>query len=903
MPTERYENLPGVQVNYEDGNLFTGNRELAANTQSLLLIGTAVDGPVGEPVSVREIGVREAENLFGSLVDRRTKRPHDATLVRSMYEAIEAGNEDVRLLRISGRSAKTELKAKDLGRILEQFLDYADGNTAFDLTIQLPEDSVFVGINKVEELEADGNVKSINVNSVVDRVDQDNHKVFFYADKMRPGNTVRVHYEYEQRDYTLVPAQDEQGNPDYSDPDYTLTQDVNNDHYFYSSRKNWSDQLISGHIPIVTIKDNQSGNAYTINSTDPSGNYIYRVGKGQVDDPLQDPWSEQDYKDGGIFFTSAYDARVETGEYPDLNGDITVYCEYAYYQAVVGSDVAEKKIPGVAVDYTLEYKPTADEFSVYYVQGGQKVELQEGKDYSLSIANMTVTLTAGAAPVGAQLFASYKTSSVTDKDPVLVVEGKYPGEVYGSLEDRYDKSSIRGVSVQIYTDPDPSNVTGEEKVIVFKKPEEKRLTYNDHQLIYQTAKMPQIKTLRQFINYVNNDPANNVVELSSEYGDVPVQGLIPTDGEIFLGQEAPGVLKEDPIYPIEDARRYPWLGDNGIFDITSHADMQEMYDLLGGKYEVDSNGNPQLVEQGIYNRLENYVVDVIVLLDAYADTVIDPLMPDKNFATQLAQHCAIVSSKTWETLGVIGVSPAKNASLLGIQEHIDNLTKEGVNEHYMYNEATHDQILNSEGDRIDIGRYIQVVFGPEIGLYNDKIGSYVTSGATVYAALITTLSPEVATTNKEVGVVQGLRYNLSEAQHNQLVGGRYVTFQRKTVPTNSGLVNQIVVKDGVTAALPNSDYNRLSTMRIVFSTIQMIRRRAEPFIGLPNGIAQQNALSAEIQAGLDRLKENGVLQGFQFTIFSSAQDKVIGNAMVNLELVPAFELRKIVTNVALRASL
>jgi len=903
MAQEQYENLPGVKVTYQDGNLYSGNQKLNASTQSMLIIGSAVDGPVGVPISVKQIGVKTADKLFGGLIDRKTKQPLPTSLVRGMYEAIKAGNEDIRLLRLDGRSARTELAAKDLARSTEQFLDYASGNKAFSAPVNVPSDGVFVEITSISEKDASGKTVVLNPTSVIDYIDKTPgaEQIYFYSNKMRPGNTVVFDFDYETRTYTFVPKKDNSGNPDYSDPDYTLTRDATNKHYFYSSRSNWSQKLESGHIPVVTVKS-ASGAVYTIPSMNAAGEYIYRVGKGDTANPLLDPWSSKDYKNGGIFFTSAYDAEVAKGTYPDITATgVKVMVEYAWYTALANHGESTAKIPGTAVTYDLNYTPMTDGFSLFYVVDGVKTELKEGTDYSLSLVEKKVTVNAGVAPVGAPLYANYKTTSSTTSDPVLVVEGKYPGSVYGTLTDFYDTSTITGVAVKVEIDrEDP---TGENKVITFFKPESKRLTYKDDALVYRTKDLTRVTTLREFVNYVNNDPMNNIVTLSCDniYGPVLLKGLLPTD-TVYLGQVSPGVLKEDPTQPANTPARYPWLGDDGIYDVTNEKDMKRVYEILGGKYDTDLQGNSVLVQQGIYQKLENYVVDAIVLLDVYANTKIESdegSVESKNFATQLAQHCAVVTAKTWETIGFIGVAPVPNADLVSVQNYIDELTAPGMNEHYMYNEATHEYILDDDGERIDIGRYVNVVFGPEVGLTNEKLGNYVSSGVVVYAALTTTLNPEVATTNKSMDSVYGLRYLLSEAQHNQLVGGRYVTFDQKT---NNNGVSRYVVKDGVTAALPTSDYTRLSTVRITHAAVQLVRQTADPFIGQPNGLAQRNALAAEIQAGLDRLKELGVLQRFTFTIYSSVQDKVIGNAFITLELVPQFETRKFLTSVVLKAS-
>ncbi|WDI05127.1 hypothetical protein PUW25_25300 (plasmid) [Paenibacillus urinalis] len=920
--TEKYENLPGVKVTYEDGQLFTGSSQQTATTQSKLIIGSAVDGPTGEPVSVRELGIKEVDKLFGGMLDRTTKEPNGSSLVRGMYESILAGNDDIRLIRVDGKSAQTVLNAKDLARATEQFLDYAKGNTAFSANLSIPENGRFVGEITVSEIDKDTGVSKVIANAIrnVDASIAGQEKAYFYADKMRPGNTVKMSFDYENYVYTMVPKADEGGIPDYTDPDYTLNRDVQENHYFYSSRRNWSDKLESGHVPVVVVKDNTTGVVATISSTTPAGELIYRVGKGfNAANPLTDAVSASDYKDGGIFFTAAYDAEVAKGVYPDITGNVTVTVEYAWYSSFANKTEVTATVPGQDTPYNLNYTPMSDQFSIFYMEGQNKVVVDPA-GYGLDISDKQVTIFAGAVPVGVQLYAGYKTSSNTASDPKLFVYGKYDGEVYGSLTDQYDPTTLRGVRVEIQVDPeDPAGV---EKIIIFHKPTEKKLTSQDNALRYKTKALTAVRTLRQLVQYVNTDPNNNVVRLfcPNEFGSVRVQGLLET-APMYLGEESPGVIKEDPTQAIDSPDRFPWLGQNGLFDPTKPADMAKLYEKLGGTYESDGFGNIKLTSQGIYNRLENYAVDVIVLVDAYANSIIDPLAPEKNFATQLAQHCAVVTAKTYETIGVISMAPALESTLLAVQEYVDIATGvetlitderkktyenagirlDYVNMHSMFNEATHEYVLNEKGETIDVGRYVSVVFGPEVGLTSDQVGNYVAPGALVYGSLITTLNAEVATTNKQLPSVYGLRYRLSEGQHDQLIGGRYVTFDTKAFST-TGTNRAVSVKDGVTAARPNSDYGRLSTIRITHLSVQLVRRKAEPYIGLPNGLAQRNALSAEIQAGLDALKENGVLQRFNFVIFSSAADQVLGNAFITLELVPQFELRKFNASVVLKAS-
>lgn len=970
---EQYENLPGVKVSYEDGNLYTGNQVEEARTQSILILGTAIDGPVGEPVSVNAIGgPKAAEKLFGGLVERRVieeggeektiKVPHQGSLIRAMWEAMRAGNEDIRLMRVSGDFAKTELPAKDPNNEILQPLgdgfgnNLLPGNVAFSKSLGFSSDLRLVKIEKVEEFAGTDTsaapLKTFPDNSGYLSIDTTigAETVFFAKDKFRPKNTIRITYKAKKRNYTEV-SRSEDGVTKPSTLGL-LTQDPAMPNYFSAEVGNWSDNPM--HSVNVFIKDG-SGSVQSIPSVSPSGNYLYRLGKVDplVTDELKQVTTAEEFKQGGIRFTSEYYNEVAKGSYPEIKNNVQVTVDYFYYSDLEVQGTVDHLLSGSEKETFLNGIPETGSLEVYYEYMGVKHTLVEGTDYTIifpttSSAKARVMIKAGVGQVGGKLFADYKTGANATDGAKLIVNSKYAGSLYGGITDPKNFNSVYGTKVTVeYEVNENGTLDMDNRVIRFIKPEEKRIISSDKELVFRTKNLRGIVTLRDFANYVNSLPNNNIVNLEVPFtaGQVPLNGLLitdynisPIDGRydyrpINLGESYDdntmsfGLLVDDEKQP-EEQGRFPWLGSNGFFDQRNLSSMHKLYEVLGGKYELlqGSIDEFDLIEQGVYSKLENYSVDIITLAEAHANTAIGTPAEDgtmyadnsKNFATQLAQHCAMVTAKTWETIGVIGVAPSPLSGLRDLQEYIDLLTRgftlspekqafyasSGINTafqnfHYMYNLATLEKVFSDEGDPIDVGRYVNVVFGPEVGLAHEKLGNYITSGGTIYSALISVMNVENSTTNKEISAL-GLRYNLSEAQHNQLAGSRFVAFESKI---NSNGSRSIVVKDGVTAALPNSDFQRLSTVRITHGTVQLIRKKADKFIGLPNGIAQRNSLATEIQAGLDRLKELGVLQNFKFSIFSSAKDRVLGNAFITLELVPAYETRKIFTSVALRASL
>jgi hypothetical protein len=141
-----------------------------------------------------------------------------------------------------------------------------------------------------------------------------------------------------------------------------------------------------------------------------------------------------------------------------------------------------------------------------------------------------------------------------------------------------------------------------------------------------------------------------------------------------------------------------------------------------------------------------------------------------------------------------------------------------------------------------------------------------------------------------------LSQGISEYQANRLAGSRYVTFLSKT--------KGIVVASAMTGAYNisqyyRSDFVRLSTVRIVHDAIKYVRETADQFIGEPNNAPQRNAMATAIENALKSMQERGALRRFNFNVYASPTDQILGKANVELILVPAFELQQVTVIVAL----
>ncbi len=110
------------------------------------------------------------------------------------------------------------------------------------------------------------------------------------------------------------------------------------------------------------------------------------------------------------------------------------------------------------------------------------------------------------------------------------------------------------------------------------------------------------------------------------------------------------------------------------------------------------------------------------------------------------------------------------------------------------------------------------------------------------------------------------------------------------VPVSRNFARQAIWTDAQTFAYATSDYTRTSTLRITFAAMQLVRRRAEQFIGKPATLANRNALDTAVTSALNGMMKNGALLNADHSItFIPRESK----AMIELILQPAFELRNI----------
>jgi hypothetical protein len=874
-----YNSLPGISAEYKDGGLIVSATN--ATTGSVLIIGTAEDGPVRKVIG--GISVDEAERIFGS-----AKR-EGATLVRAMHECYNAGCRDIRLLRATGSIASAKILGPASSRAsikayTDVFAAASSGNTK--LAVSIMDDENFPEGSELYPGSVSVAVDGKTISSSLYSVNYNTGVVAFQKDVIDGGSTVVITYrridhtdtavsnaamwnsDGEMKVYRTV-----DGYKDWLDSPAPVIVVAKTDAATTANELVYT--ITGAHLPIlaspapvvkvggVVVDDDD----YTVNlesgtvtfDSDPDGDVTvdYSYAAAAIDYTL-------DLAEGKVTFTVALDeADVVKASFTYDKKEIVATNEQGE-QLVVTATAA-----GYNQKFSLKYEPIAqDSERPFKLFVGSKEVPSTG--FYVNYEEDEVTLLPGNAPVGQSVYATYYYEDIEDNTPFMVFNSNNGGEIYNE------------VVIQVSRILDGASETG--KSITIIKPFEKRITNAEQNMTFSSIDYP---TFGELADAINKHRFNNVltVLVDTAYRDVLTASIDIPVGENAIQTQLDG-------------------GEDGL----NHTP-DEIYEILGGV--KDSDGN--VLSPGVYDDLANYRVDKVVvdIPGVYADQELTEAVARRdtsgniigyaNFAEQLANYCANQALTYSDVRGVISMKPLAptDNNLAGIRKRVEELLAYENRYYYISANPTNfgHYMVGSDGQRMDIGRYIDVVVG-EVYFYVPSIGAYTNTLAITYAGMVSALSLNNSATNKLISSARSpyLKYEFSTKQILDLLNNRYVV---PVIKQNRGAV----IVEAVTAALPGSDYRLESTMRITSGTLRLMREAADPFIGGPNSPADRAALGTAIENILQALVDENVLQDYHYNIVCTTLDQVMRNVYVDLVLVPVFETRNIRLRAALRPSL
>jgi len=409
------------------------------------------------------------------------------------------------------------------------------------------------------------------------------------------------------------------------------------------------------------------------------------------------------------------------------------------------------------------------------------------------------------------------------------------------------------------------------------------------------SRMELYEALEEAYRLLENDELDIVVPM-----DVYLDDKNVVDGDLI-------VLSENLSVPA--GRRYPVPGSVG--DALGKLHVEEYEGEFHYFWDIDGDGLAEIFP-GIGAASASTKIDGSALESGDFHEV--------NFGYQLANFCFSLSVNDNECAGSIGVRGPKSfttkdisrwigeepstdsdgvvvsdgSGLLGNKFTAGTISREngffatfsGYLPESANFDADADIITDRNGHKVDIGKYLSLPVMP-LTFFNpiDETGfGYQASMAALYAGFYSALPSNSAPTNKKVDGVK-TPFRISKAKLNALAKNKMIAIKQKE--------NSLRISDAPTAARNDSDFTRLTTVRIVSDAVDAVRAVAEPYIGEPNTALARTSLETGIVRELSLLQEAGFIQRFEARVSASTSQEIQGDATVELTLVPAFELRKI----------
>lgn len=274
--------------------------------------------------------------------------------------------------------------------------------------------------------------------------------------------------------------------------------------------------------------------------------------------------------------------------------------------------------------------------------------------------------------------------------------------------------------------------------------------------------------------------------------------------------------------------------------------------------------------------------------DEFFDTsMYIPYTTSDNFARQLAQHCTYASLKTFPTHGVIGCAKLNGVNLSTVADRVNEVLALDLD---LYAKKSNgNNMLNNKNMPYSIGRNLSVTF-MQYGVTTGNGYNYVSNGAAGYAGMASTLAADKSSTNQPIDL-PNLAFDLSNYQLSKLTGKGIVTVKNTTSGT--------VITDGVTMAPVESAYRRLSTTKVINTVDASLREVISPYIGSQDNLFNRNSMNTAITSILNKLKET-LISYYNFKIVTDQASAKLGIIKIQYSIIPYNEIKEVRNTVSIQ---
>lgn len=126
--------------------------------------------------------------------------------------------------------------------------------------------------------------------------------------------------------------------------------------------------------------------------------------------------------------------------------------------------------------------------------------------------------------------------------------------------------------------------------------------------------------------------------------------------------------------------------------------------------------------------------------------------------------------------------------------------------------------------------------------------------------------------------------------------------QKGIVTIRQSYTRGLVVTDGVTQAPAESSFRRLSVSRVINAVEELIREAAEPYIGKQNHSANRNSLQTAIKSNLESIKGR-LIEDYEFNLVVDPRIMKFSYIDIDYKIVPIYEIREVRNRISVRDEL
>lgn len=971
--------LPGVITEILPAETTQNNVEFGT-TESVTIIGTAFNGPVGQPITIGS--PEQAKYMFGDSFDSATKR--EATLVPEIQDAYDRGCRSIYAIRVSGKdmykdyelAIETNLKLRLSGYYPHNgnkkcFMTYTatqGSNAAFSNTegvirIYKPADRTVIdekiagvvdSTNSILVteifLDSEGFTKDSRLCDVIDVINSKKTNNVLRLSLVDENGVVKTNATKEVQEipvgalfpgiYTI--CRDEAGKNvtlttdievELADPDADASIDESAKNLLYPNSTDlvwkrlkantnpakpypifatpWSNlnELLGktygnidsfdflkevGVIDRIAIMNN-----IDYEEVELSGFELYqKLGSGFVRNAVIENVATKENpkykvmaaKDGderrttaiedGIYsilqmhetdYTVLAAATAET----DITGKLPKKTEFRKAQAksiMLKADVPAVSGPNILTDFML-CSPKINVKDVDSAQVKYKVSVERNDACELT-KDLTTTIVKDKL-----LDEKFVRMAALNSVP----SGKYEGIENGTLAFCINDKSIYRIFEKRFTKVD-AGLIGNANIVI-NDADGNLTAYKYDSAAYRAMEETDISSDKEYVVILSGAKANicKPKKIDNKFVFLPLMSLQNLADKVLEDEDFTLVYAEEDMPKLDDTQVIVSI----ISTEADYSSIEEMSDTLNKNVELsnrfifeaapDKNYDdmPEKPCKGAdVNKEANYKYDT----DMYI-----PYTTTDNFARHLAQHCLYTSLKNYPTHGVIGCDKLSGVSLSTIATRVDQVCN--LNLDMYVKKGNGNYLYDSDNTPIPIGRCISVIFA-QYPVSTGNGYNYISSGASGYAGMISTLDPDRSSTNQVINIsTNNLMMNLSNYQLTRLNAAGIVCVRQ--------VGDSVVVVDGITQAPATSPYRRLSTTKIINAVAKLLKDAIQPFIGLPQSVSNMNSMETAVKSVLNNVK--GVLINDYSYVLSTnnADSSTIGVVDISYKITPAYEIKQV----------